>query len=168
VAEAETIMRQDCFNALKGSNKVVDLFSGAGSLGLALAFASPAPKQIAAYDISASAISALQAMIRSAAPDLPLHLIAKARNLFSDPLSLSELKPFDGAIIDPPRSGAGRQMPLLAASGIKRLVMVSCDMKSFARDAEMLISAGYQCRWARHIDQFLLTSHSELVAYFEK
>jgi len=41
-------------------------------------------------------------------------------------------------------------------------------MKSFARDAEMLISAGYQCRWARHIDQFLLTSHSELVAYFEK
>jgi len=59
VAEAETIMRQDCFNALKGSNKVVDLFSGAGSLGLALAFASPAPKQIAAYDISASAISAL-------------------------------------------------------------------------------------------------------------
>jgi len=168
VAEAETIMRQDCFDALKGMAKVVDLFSGAGSLGLPLAFASPPPKQIAAYDVSAPAISALQTMIRTAAPDLPLHLKAKARNLFSDPLSLSELRAFDGAIIDPPRSGAGRQMPLLAASGIKRLVMVSCDMKSFAKDAEMLIRAGYQCRWARHVDQFLLTPHSELVACFEK
>lgn len=168
VADAETIMRQDCFDALQGANKVVDLFSGAGSLGLALAFAAPAPKQIAAYDVSASAISALQSMIRSAAPDLPLHLTAKTRNLFQDPLSLSELRAFDGAIVDPPRSGAGRQMPLLAASGIPRVVMVSCDIKSFARDAEMLISAGYKCRWARHIDQFLLTPHSELVACFER
>jgi 23S rRNA (uracil1939-C5)-methyltransferase len=168
VADAETIMRQDCFDALQGMNKVVDLFSGAGSLGLALAFAAPAPKQIAAYDVSASAISALQSMIRSAAPDLPLHLTAKTRNLFQDPLSLSELRAFDGAIVDPPRSGAGRQMPLLAASGMQCVVMVSCDIKSFARDAEMLISAGYKCRWARHIDQFLLTPHSELVACFER
>ncbi|MGB1919590.1 MAG: class I SAM-dependent RNA methyltransferase [Candidatus Puniceispirillales bacterium] len=166
VSAAEQVMREDCFRALTKAERIIDLYSGSGSLGLPLAFRQNPPKKLAAYDVSHQAIMALHDMMRYQAPDLPLQLVAEARNLNADPMTAYELKHYDAAILDPPRSGAKQQMHHLVESGITHIVMVSCHLNSFVRDAEVLIKAGYQCRWARHIDQFYLTSHSECVAYF--
>ncbi len=168
VSAAEQVMREDCFTALAKAERIIDLYSGSGSLSLPLAFRQNPPKELAAYDVSNQAIMALHDMMRNQAPDLPLQLKAEARNLNIDPMTAGELHHYDAAILDPPRSGAKKQMHHLAESGIAQIVMVSCHLKSFVRDAEVLIKAGYQCRWARHIDQFYLTSHSECVAYFDR
>ena len=90
------------------------------------------------------------------------------RNLFKDPLSVAELAPFDAAIIDPPRAGAMAQMPAIAASTLKKVMMVSCNPTSFARDAQLLIVGGFHCRWVQVIDQFYLTSHTEMMACFDR
>jgi 23S rRNA (uracil1939-C5)-methyltransferase len=161
-------MREDCFRALEKADRIIDLFSGSGSLGLPLAFRQKTPKKLAAYDVSHHAIMALHEMVRGQVPDLPVQLLAAPRNLNADPMTADELRDYDAAILDPPRSGAKEQMHHLAESGIAQIVMVSCHLNSFVRDALVLIKAGYSCRWARHIDQFYLTSHSECVAYFER
>ena len=168
VSAAEQVMREDCFRALENADRIIDLFSGSGSLGLPLAFRQQTPKKLAAYDVSRHAIMALRDMVRGQAPDLPVQLLAEPRNLNADPMTANELRDYDAAILDPPRNGAKEQMHHLAESGIAQIVMVSCHLNSFVRDANVLIKAGYTCRWARHIDQFYLTSHSECVAYFER
>ena len=90
------------------------------------------------------------------------------RNLFKDPLNVAELAPFDAAIIDPPRAGAAAQMPAIVGSNVRRVMMVSCNPASFARDAQILIEGGFHCRWAQVIDQFYLTSHTEMMACFDR
>lgn len=167
VYAAEQIMRQDCYDALGGAKRIIDLFSGSGALGLPLAFCPQPPKKLAAYDVSKNAINALYEMVKRMAPDLPVQLIAEARNLHVDPMTAKELADYDAAILDPPRNGAKQQMPALAESGISRIVMVSCHLNSFVRDGRILMEAGYSCRWARFIDQFHLTTHTELVACFD-
>ena len=46
-------------------------------------------------------------------------------------------------VLDPPRAGAEAQVRALAASTIARIVYVSCDAASFARDAAILVKAGF-------------------------
>ena len=168
VSAAEHIMRTDCYSALFAANCIIDLFSGSGCLGLALAMRPQPPKKLAAYDISQSAITAFHDIARNITSDVSSRLMAEQRNLHDDPMTEAELSEYDAAILDPPRSGAKQQMQALVDGGVTKIVMVSCHINSFIRDAAVLIEAGYICHWARHIDQFYLTSHSECIAYFER
>lgn len=163
---AEDIMRRDIFTALSGAQKILDLFSGSGTLSAALLFQSPPPLKICAYDSVPDALAAFDRIADSSGRSM--HLETRARNLFDAPLTAKELEGFDAAIIDPPRAGAIAQMPALAASHIPHIIMVSCNPYSFARDAAILQDGGYDCQWARHIDQFALTAHSEIMALFTK
>lgn len=166
VPEAEAVMIKDIFDALCGHDHVLDLFCGSGTLSMPLLFQETSPKTLTAYDSGFDAIQALQAIANAAG--LSQRVTAKPRNLVELPLDDDELKGFDAAIVDPPRSGAAKQMPALAKSNIPRIMMVSCNPSTFARDAAVLIEGGYSCKWARHIDQFLLTAHAEIVACFDK
>lgn len=168
VSAAEHIMRADCYSALFSATRIIDLFSGSGSLGLALAMRPHPPKKLAAFDISQSAITAFHDIARNIASDVSSRLMAEQRNLHDDPITEAELSEYDAAILDPPRSGAKQQMQPLVDASVSKIVMVSCHINSFIRDAAVLIEAGYICHWARHIDQFYLTSHSECIAYFER
>ncbi len=94
---------------------------------------------------------------------------AEARNLFSRPLQPSELARFDAAILDPPRAGAASQAAALANSApSKALPTFPAIRDTFARDA------GYPGRQAasiarvKPVDQFLWSSHIELVALLER
>ena len=165
-SSAEEIMRTDIFNALCGAEKILDLFAGSGTLSAALLFQSPPPLKICAYDSVPDALAAFDKIADSSGHSM--HLETTARNLFDAPLTPKELEGFGAAIIDPPRAGAIAQMPALAASDIPQIIMVSCNPYSFARDAAMLQDGGYACQWARHIDQFALTAHSEIMALFTK
>ena len=166
VSQAETVMRDDIFEALSGYKNIVDLFCGSGTLSTALLFQNTPPEQIIGYDTGREAIASFQKIA-----DFNGHgnrLSAIQRNLFDAPLTTKELENFDAAIMDPPRSGAPSQAASLAKSNIKRIMMVSCNPYSFVKDAALLLEGGYQCKWYRHIDQFWMTSHSEIIACFDK
>jgi len=163
--DAEMMMQADVFHALKDFPNVVDLFAGCGTLSLPLLM-HPSPSQrLLAVDSNTEGLMALQATAKAYGQH---RVRTETRNLFKDPLTANELSGFDAAIIDPPRAGAAAQILTLATSGINRIVMVSCNPISFARDARVLIDHGYNCRWIRMMDKFLLTSHAELVAGFDK
>ena len=76
---------------------------------------------------------------------------------------------FDAALIDPPRSGALEVLPTVSASGVKRLVYVSCNPATLARDAGVLVREhGFTLQSAGIVDMFPHTAHVESIALFER
>lgn len=71
----------------------------------------------------------------------------------------------DVAVLDPPRSGAGREIiDLLAAAEVPRVVHIGCEAASFARDVGLYRGHGYEVEDLRVFDSFPLTHHVECVA----
>jgi 23S rRNA (uracil1939-C5)-methyltransferase len=90
------------------------------------------------------------------------------RDLFRDPLAAAELKRYDAVVFDPPRQGAQAQARALATSGVPRVVAVSCNSGTFARDMRILVDGGYRLATVTPVDQFRHTEHVEIVARLEK
>ncbi|MDX1883091.1 class I SAM-dependent RNA methyltransferase [Mycolicibacterium sp. 120270] len=71
----------------------------------------------------------------------------------------------DVAVLDPPRSGAGREIiDMLAAAEVPRVIHIGCEAASFARDVGSYLAHGYQVEELRVFDSFPLTHHIESVA----
>ena len=75
---------------------------------------------------------------------------------------------FDKILIDPPRSGALDVCNYLTAFGAKRIVYVSCNPATLARDAGVIVEKGYRLVKAGVMDMFPHTAHVESIALFEK
>src|SRR5690625_6908982 len=76
---------------------------------------------------------------------------------------------FDAALIDPPRSGALEVLPVIASSGARRVVYVSCNPATLARDAGALVDRhGFRLVGAGIADMFPHTAHTESIALFER
>lgn len=144
----------------EGPLNVADLFCGAGTFTGRLV---KKARTIYAADSDALSIQALQNAARTHEG-----ISIERRDLFREPLSAQKLAEFDAVIFDPPRAGAQAQTQNLAASGAARIIGVSCNPASFARDAKTLIAAGYVLERAQMIDQFVYSAHSEIVALFVK
>ena len=71
-------------------------------------------------------------------------------------------------VFDPPRDGAREQAAALARSRVPRVVAVSCNPATFARDAASLAAGGYRLERLTPIDQFLWSPHLELVGAFSR
>jgi 23S rRNA (uracil1939-C5)-methyltransferase len=95
-------------------------------------------------------------------------VISERRDLETRPLAADELAGFDAVVFDPPRAGAKAQSAALAAARVPRVVAVSCNPASFARDARLLVDGGYRLARVQPIDQFVWSPHVELVACFER
>lgn len=161
-AEAETALAHLVIEGTKTAKRVTDLFCGVGPFALRLAERA----QVKAYDSDAKAVAACQAAL-SATPGLK-SLGAARRDLFGDPLVPQELEKFDCVVFDPPRAGAEAQARELARSKVKRVIGVSCNPISFARDAAILIAGGYRLEQVTPVDQFQFTPHVELVGLFRR
>ncbi len=146
--------------AAVGARKVADLFSGVGTFALRLAETA----QVFAAENHAGAIKALQAASHTA-PGLKA-VRGEARDLFRRPLLPQELAAFDLVVIDPPRQGAEAQARELAGAKLERLVYVSCNVTSFARDARILLDGGWTLESVTPVDQFRYSPHVELVGRF--
>lgn len=161
-ARAEALLAQCAGSMLAGAKQVADLFCGLGPFALRLARG----MKVAAYDSDKAAIAALSRSINANPGGRPA--IAEARDLFRRPLFAREIKPFDAVLLDPPRQGAQAQIREIAKSGLGRLVYVSCDPESFARDARTLLDAGFRLGVVTPVDQFRHSPHVELVAGFTR
>ncbi len=76
---------------------------------------------------------------------------------------------YDLVLLDPPRAGAGPVLPLIAASGARRVVYISCHPASLARDAGSLVHQhGFRLAAAGVMDMFPHTAHVESLAVFER
>ncbi|NLO79652.1 MAG: 23S rRNA (uracil(1939)-C(5))-methyltransferase RlmD [Xanthomonadaceae bacterium] len=76
---------------------------------------------------------------------------------------------YDKLLLDPARSGAAEAVPHIARLGAGRIVYVSCNPATLARDAGMLVhDHGYRLRAAGIIDMFPNTAHVESIAVFEQ
>lgn len=145
---------------VQGATRVVDLFAGCGTFSLPLARKS----EVIAVEGDADMIAALDRGWRES-EDLK-HVSAVVRDLFRRPFMPDELSGFDAAVLDPPRAGAEAQVAELARAGMPRIAYVSCNPVSFARDARVLVDAGYDIAWVQVVDQFRWSAHVELVAAF--
>ncbi|MBN8529129.1 MAG: class I SAM-dependent RNA methyltransferase [Caulobacterales bacterium] len=162
VPQAETAMVERAVEAVRGAGKIADLFCGAGTFTFPLATAAP----VLAADASAEGIAALKAGIGAARGLKPI--TAQARDLFRRPLSPYDLKGCDAVVFDPPRAGAAEQTAQIAQTKAQVVVGVSCNPTTFARDARILIDAGFRLERATPVDQFLWSAHVELVGVFRR
>jgi len=160
--EGERILQRFVMDAAKGARRIADLFSGCGTFALILAKSSA----VHAVDSDTSALQALRDAARSMKGIKPVTI--EIRDLFKRPLRPEELNDFEAVIIDPPRAGALAQTRMIAQSRVDRIVYVSCNPESFARDAAILIEAGFRLEDVQPVDQFLWSKHIELVGRFEK
>ena len=71
-------------------------------------------------------------------------------------------------VLDPPRSGASQIIPFLPSVGAQRIVYVSCNPASLARDAATLVQLGYDFKATGIMDMFPHTSHAEAIALFAR
>lgn len=123
----------------KGFNKIADLFCGLGNFTFAL--------QADGFDIAGTCIK---------------------RDLFKNPITVGMLKQYDCVVMDPPRAGALSQCKELIKSETKRIIYVSCNPESFARDMKVLEKGGYKLSKLIPVDQFVGSKHWELFSVFDK
>jgi 23S rRNA (uracil1939-C5)-methyltransferase len=144
------------------AKSVADLFCGVGPFALRLAERA----RVAAFDLDAAAVGALQQAAKGVSGLKPVE--ATARDLFRRPLVAQELVPFDAVVFDPPRQGAQVQAAELARSKVPLLIAVSCSAATLARDAKLLLDGGYRLKRVTPVDQFRYSPHVEIVARFER
>jgi 23S rRNA (uracil1939-C5)-methyltransferase len=159
---AEAAMVSRAVEAVRGAKKVADLFCGAGTFTFPLAEVAG----VIAADSSAASIAALKAGVSTAQGLKTIE--AQARDLFRRPLSSYDLKGCEAIVIDPPRAGALEQTQQLPGTKASLVVGVSCNPQTFARDARILIDAGFRLEKVTPIDQFLWSTHVELVGVFRR
>ena len=158
--DGEAALQSAVLDAVGDADEVADLFCGCGTFALPLA----ARAQVSAMESDASMVAALDKAWRRASG---LRAVtAQRRDLFRRPVAASELRKFSAVVLDPPRAGAAAQIAQIAGSGVPVVAYVSCNPASFARDAAVLVKAGYQLDWLEMIDQFRWSAHTELAARF--
>jgi 23S rRNA (uracil1939-C5)-methyltransferase len=160
--EAEDAMAAIVIGHLGKAKRVADLFAGSGTFALRIA----AKARVHAVESEAKAIAALDHAARHAKGLKPVSI--ERRDLYRRPMMAQELKVFDAVVFDPPRAGAEVQMGELVRSGVKKVVAVSCNPLTLARDLAILVDGGYRITAVTPVDQFLWNPHVEAVALLEK
>lgn len=137
-----------------GTGTLVDLYAGVGLFAAIVPF----DGRVVAIERSESAVA--DALVNLAHRD--------ARVVRTDVERWSAV-PADVVIADPSRHGlAARGVAVVAATGARDVVLVSCDPASSGRDAKLLMEAGYALRQAVVLDLFPQTSHVEIVSHFTR
>ena len=158
--EGEASLQEAVASAVKGSKRIMDLFSGCGTFALTLA----KEFEVHAVEGDPSLVSALDAGWRHAS-NLQ-RVTTEKRDLFRRPVLVDELHSFDAVVVDPPRAGAEAQISEIAKARVPKIASVSCNPTTFARDSAILTRAGYKLTRIDVIDQFRWSPHVEVAGAF--
>ncbi|MFO1258764.1 MAG: 23S rRNA (uracil(1939)-C(5))-methyltransferase RlmD [Gammaproteobacteria bacterium] len=146
----------------KSTDRILDLFCGIGNFSLPLAMQA---EKVVGVEGHAEAV-------RRAQHNATLNQIENVQFYAQDltkPLDPAWASAqYDLVLLDPPRSGALEMMPHLVAWGPRRILYISCQPATMARDAAILVESGYQLVKAGVMDMFPHTAHVESLALFEK
>ena len=149
---------------LTGSETVIDAYCGTGTISLCLA--KKAKKVIGIEIVEAAIEDAGRNADFNHVENVEFHA-ADAGKLMPE-LYKEGLRP-DVIVMDPVRAGCSEDvLKAAAAMEPKRIVYVSCNPATFARDAKMLDALGYTLRQVQPVDMFPQTMHVETVALIEK
>jgi 23S rRNA (uracil1939-C5)-methyltransferase len=162
--DAETRMAADAAAWLEGARVVADLFAGLGTF----AFALREGRKVLAVEAERAAYLACKTAGARAGGAGTGGVLALHRDLFRSPLESEELNRFEAVLLDPPRAGARAQVAEIAKSALSRVVYVSCNPSSWARDAAVLGEAGFRLAKLRPVGQFRWSTHVELVSLFTR
>ena len=143
--------------ALTGDERVLDLYSGVGLFSAFLASRARAVVGVEAYE--------------PAVADAAVNLDEFDNvEIYAAPVEevLPQLSgPFEAAVLDPPRAGCSVEvLDALIQARVARIMYVSCDAATLARDARRLVDGGYALDWIQPLDMFPQTHHVECVARF--
>jgi 23S rRNA (uracil1939-C5)-methyltransferase len=158
-AEGEAALQARVLETVGKAKNVADLFAGVGTFALPLA----RKARVHAVEQDQAALAALADASKSSGLK---PLTTEVRDLFKLPLTPAELNDYAAVVLDPPRAGAQAQVKALARSKVPIVAYVSCDASTFARDAALLMAGGFRMGPVTPIDQFLWSSHIELVGSF--
>jgi 23S rRNA (uracil1939-C5)-methyltransferase len=140
--------------------RIADLFCGLGNFSLPLASTGA---QVIGFEGSNELVN--RARNNAAANELVTQF--EAVDLFKN--NINAFGPFDKLLIDPPREGAVDLVKALPDSWPRRIVYVSCDPATLARDAGILVNTrGFRLSAAGVINMFPHTAHVESIALFER
>lgn len=163
-AQVNSLMIQQALAWLapQADERVLDLFCGLGN------FALPLARQ--AREVVA--VEGVQAMVERAEANARNNNVHNARFFQADlsqPLADAGwvAEGFSAVLLDPPRDGAFEVVQGIARLGAQRMVYVSCNPATLARDAQVLAGQGYRLKRAGILDMFPQTAHVEAMALFE-
>ena len=155
---------------IEAGDRVIDFFCGLGNFSLAIA---QRAREVVGIEGSAPLVE--QAMRNAREMSLNERVSYKTENLFEmDAARLAGLGIFQRALLDPPREGAQALCEALASQsqggqGPIRMVMVSCNPATLARDAAILVHQGrWQLSAAGIVNMFPQTAHVESIAVFDR
>lgn len=148
---------------LKPTDRVADLFCGLGNFSLAIARSGA---QVIGLEANQELID--RAIDNAARNELSDLCDFKVANLFTDGCpDYRSLQSMDKLLIDPPRDGAAELIKGVGSDGPKKIVYVSCNPATLARDAGTLVHEhGYRLLSAGIVNMFPNTSHVESIALF--
>lgn len=159
----EIVSRALALLEVAAQESVLDLFCGLGNFTL------PIARQAA----TVVGVEGSEEMVRRGTENALLNKLENVSFAAAD-LSKSILPQpwasasYDKILLDPPRSGAIEIIPEIAALGASRIVYISCNPITLARDAAVLLECGYELKSAGVMDMFPHTTHVESMAVFER
>lgn len=163
-AQVNTLMIEQALAWLapQPEDRMLDLFCGLGNFALPLARRA---REVVA-------VEGVQAMVERAEANARSNNVHNARFFQADlsqPLAGAgwAAEGFSAVLLDPPRDGAFEVVQGIARLKAKRLVYVSCNPATLARDAQVLVGQGYRLTRAGILDMFPQTAHVEAMALFE-
>lgn len=144
---------------LKGEH-IVDLFCGRGTYTLPLS----KYYNVDGFESDQPALTALE----NAAKKANRPISVTKQDLFESPVKTGELNKYNAAVINPPRAGGQAQIDQLKSSIVEKICYISCNPETFARDAKILLSGGYELVEITPVDQFYWSPHLEVVGFFKR
>lgn len=152
------------FAGLTGTETVLDLYCGIGSISLVM---SGHAREVVGGEIVPQAIA-------NAEENARMNHISNARFFAGDAgelaakLAAEQLRP-QVVVVDPPRKGLAPQVPaILAGLAPERIVYVSCDPATLARDVDRFCALGYQAERVQGVDLFPRTAHVETIVLLQR
>ena len=150
--------------ALGGEETVIDLYSGTGAISLLLARGC---RWVYGVEVAQAAVD--DAALNAAANGIANCTFLAGEVRFILPSLIAKGVTAEVVVADPPRAGFHpKALHALAALGPARIVYVSCNPSTLARDVGELVRSGYRLEWVQPVDMFPHTPHIEAVARLER
>lgn len=161
LSQAETICRKVAERvAPTGTERVLDLFSGVGMIALNLA---GSVREVIGIETFPPAVEDARFNARD-------NKLGNARFIVGDVArALTDVRKTDVVVLDPPRKGCSpATLKDITALTPRRIVYVSCNPATLARDLKQLVGSGYKLTSVDPIDMFPQTAHIETIATLER